>query len=86
MAVDKVTLKIPRPLYERILTLIEDSDFGSVTEFVVFVLRDLVYLGGSARDGAGLRDRIANAGGDNAEFTGAELRALRDRLRELGYL
>ena len=39
---DKVTLKIPRPLYENIVKVIEGSGFGSVTEFVVFVLRDLV--------------------------------------------
>jgi hypothetical protein len=39
---DKVTLKIPRPLYDNIAKIIEGSGFGSVTEFVVFVLRDLV--------------------------------------------
>ena len=38
----KVTVKIPRPLYERILQVIEDSGFNSPTDFIVFVLRDLV--------------------------------------------
>ncbi|HEY7523848.1 MAG TPA: hypothetical protein VH720_09385 [Candidatus Limnocylindrales bacterium] len=38
---DTVTLKIPRPLYERLGLLIEGTGFRSVTEFVLFVLRDL---------------------------------------------
>lgn len=41
----KVTIKIPRHLYDHIHELIEDSGFSSVTEFVVFVLRDIVYEG-----------------------------------------
>jgi hypothetical protein len=39
--VETVTLKIPRPLYERLLTVIEGTGFRSVTEFVLYVLRDL---------------------------------------------
>ena len=39
---DRVTIKIPRPLYRRIRTVIEDSGFSSATDFIVFVLRDLV--------------------------------------------
>jgi len=42
MGSDRVTLKIPRPLYEKIKVVIEDSGFSSVNEFVVYVLRDLV--------------------------------------------
>jgi hypothetical protein len=38
---DTVTLKIPRPLYDRLGLLIEGTGFRSVTEFVLFVLRDL---------------------------------------------
>lgn len=41
----KVTLKIPKPLYDHISRLIEGSGFNSVTDFVVFVLRDIVYEG-----------------------------------------
>ena len=36
-----MTLKIPRPLYERLQELIEGTGFRSPTEFVLFVLRDL---------------------------------------------
>ena len=39
--VETVTLKIPRPLYERLQVVIEDTGFRSVTEFVLYVLRDL---------------------------------------------
>ena len=38
----KVTIKIPRPLYEKIGQVIEESGYDSVTDFVVYVLRDLV--------------------------------------------
>jgi len=69
---DKVTLKIPRPLYEHIQTLIADSGFNSVTDFVVFVLRDLVYQG-----------RRTEA---EATFSADDLAAIKDKLRELGYL
>ena len=39
---DKVTIKIPRPLYENIGKIIEGSGFSSATEFIVYVLRDLI--------------------------------------------
>jgi len=42
MASDRVTLKIPRPLYGKIKTIIEGSGFSSVNEFVVYILRDLI--------------------------------------------
>ena len=42
MTKDRVTLKIPRPLYDKIKTIIEGSGFSSVNEFVVYVLRDLM--------------------------------------------
>ena len=42
MEYDRVTLKIPRPLYERLKRVIEGTGFRSVNEFVVHVLRDLV--------------------------------------------
>ncbi len=70
MSSAKVTLKIPRPLYDHIRLLIGDSGFNSVTDFVVFVLRDIVY--------AGLTE--------GAEFTGEDLEKIKGKLRQLGYL
>lgn len=81
-----VTLKIPRPLYERLKQIIADSGFHSVTEFAVYVLRDLAshHENGS--------HRIPSAGGDpNAvsdvePLSPAEIEAIRRRLESLGYL
>jgi hypothetical protein len=70
MAQDKVTLKIPRPIYDKLKTVIEGSGFGSVNEFVVYVLRDLI--------SAGLDE--------SADLTKKEVDAIRQRLKNLGYL
>ena len=72
MPADKVTLKIPRPLYERIKSVIEPAGFSSVNEFVVYVLRDLM---------SRVRDETADA-----ELTSDEIDQIRKRLRNLGYL
>ena len=37
----KTTIKIPKPLYQRLSLLIEGAGYNSVTDFVVYVLRDL---------------------------------------------
>ena len=70
MAQDKVTLKIPRPIYEKLKTVIDGSGFSSVNEFVVYVLRDLVSSGLDEKD----------------EFSKKEVDAVRQRLKNLGYL
>ena len=69
MPKDKVTLKIPRPLYDRLSTIIDQSGFSSVNEFVVYVLRDLVSLGFD----------------DDKELTKEETEAIKKRLKNLGY-
>ena len=68
---DRVTLKIPRPLYNRIKQVIEGTGFRSVNEFTVHVLRDLV---AEAHD-------VAPVG-----LTSREIELIRERLRNLGYL
>jgi hypothetical protein len=67
---DDVTLKIPRPLYNRLAHVIEGTGFRSVTEFCVYVLRDLVAATTPPRD----------------EPTTEDVEAVRHRLRSLGYL
>ena len=68
---DKVTIKIPRPLYNRVQQLIDDSGFNSPTDFIVYVLRDV----------------LSEKGVSSAEkFTPEELAAIKDKLRRLGYL
>jgi len=72
---DKVTIKIPRPLYEKLSKIVEGSGYSSVTEFVVYVLRDLV-----------ASDTLVKKDDDVAELTEEEIKAIRKRLRNLGYL
>jgi hypothetical protein len=66
-----VTLKIPRPLYDRLAHVIEGTGFRSVTEFCIYVLRDLV-----ATQEAMSGDAMSSE----------ELDQVRRRLRSLGYL
>lgn len=69
MGKDRVTLKIPRPLYEKLKSIIEGSGFSSVNEFVVYVLRDLI---------SGSKEK--------EELSPEEIEAIRQRLKNLGYL
>jgi hypothetical protein len=58
--VDTVTLKIPRPLFDRLQKVIEGTGFRSVTEFVLYVLRDLV--GDEAHDIETVKKRLEDLG------------------------
>jgi hypothetical protein len=68
---NKVTIKIPRELYQKLSQMIKGTGFSSVTEFIVFVMRNL-----------------ASAGEIRGEerLTEEEVKAIRERLRRLGYL
>ena len=66
---DRVTLKIPRPLYETLKAIVDESGFRSVNEFVVYILRDLV---------------STRAGGTET-LSSDEIKAIRERLKKLGY-
>ncbi len=69
MPQDRVTLKIPRPLYNKLKTVLEGSGFGSVNEFVIYVLRDL------------LSSKKALVSDPSAK----EIESIRERLKNLGY-
>ena len=58
--VETVTLKIPRPLYERLLVVIDGTGFRSVTEFVLYVLRDLA--GDETHDMDTVKKRLEDLG------------------------
>ncbi|UCH85426.1 MAG: CopG family transcriptional regulator [Candidatus Latescibacterota bacterium] len=71
MSADKVTIKIPRRLYLKIQHLIAESGFNSATDFIVYVLRDV----------------LSETGRETTEdFTSDELKSLKQKLRNLGYL
>ena len=74
----KVTVKIPRPLYERIQVIIDDSGFSSATDFIVFVLRDLV--------GDRALEKNDPAVGMTNHVNNDELAEIRRKLHNLGYL
>jgi hypothetical protein len=68
---DKVTIKIPRELYDSLQEMIDGTGFSSVTEFVVFVLRSLVSTGKIDEEGS---------------LSAQEIQIVRERLKKLGYL
>jgi len=60
---DKVTLKIPRPLYEKLKLIIEGGGYNSVTDFVVFVLRDLAASSASGENEVeSIKQKLKNLG------------------------
>jgi Arc/MetJ-type ribon-helix-helix transcriptional regulator len=69
MGTDRVTLKIPRALYDKIKSVIEGSGFSSVNEFVVYILRDLLSVTGTVKK----------------DLSADEIEAIRKRLENLGY-
>jgi Arc/MetJ-type ribon-helix-helix transcriptional regulator len=68
---DKATIKIPKQLYNSLKDQIKDTGFSSVTEFIVYILRDIA--------GSGPIDQ-------NIKLTKKELNQVKKRLQELGYL
>lgn len=68
---NKVTIKIPRPLYDKVSDVIEGSGYNSVTDFVTYVLRDLIASRGIS---------------GSSELSNGEIESVKKRLKNLGYL
>lgn len=68
----KVTLKIPAELYRNLTELIDGTGFRSVTEFAVYVLRDVAAGGKLPKESSG--------------YSRDEIRVIHERLRALGYI
>ena len=71
MEKDKVTIKIPRPIYENLGKIIEGSGFNSVTEFIVYVLRDLISSRSVKKE---------------PSLSNEEIEMVKKRLKSIGYL
>jgi hypothetical protein len=71
----KVTVKIPRPLYRKIQQVVDGSGFNSPTDFIVYVLRDLM---GDAE--------VADEPPGQHELSQEELEDVKRKLKNLGYL
>jgi hypothetical protein len=81
---EMVTIKIPRPLYEQLKQVISDSGFHSVTEFTVYVLRDLLSHRGIPDPP---QSPVLTSDADEVEpLSPEEIEAIRRRLSSLGYL
>lgn len=79
MRESKVTVKIPRPLYRKIQQVVDGSGFNSPTDFIVFVLRDLM--------GDTPSTKVApETGAQEPELSQEELDDVRRKLENLGYL
>ncbi len=68
---EKVTIKIPKPLYDNLSQIIEESGFNSVTEFIVYVLRDLISSRSIEKE---------------PSLSKKEIEMVKKRLKSLGYL
>ena len=75
----KVTIKIPRALYRKLREIIDGSGFDSVTDFIVFVLRDIASSRSSSK-------RVDSPSKDEGQLTAEETEQVRKRLKNLGYL
>lgn len=71
MRESKVTVKIPRPLFRKIQEVVDDSGFNSPTDFIVFVLRDLMSEAESSQ---------------SDEWSQDHLDEVKRKLKNLGYL
>ncbi len=81
-----VTIKIPRPLYEQLKQVIRGSGFHSVTEFIVYVLRDLMSHHREGRALPAIAPPTPEREGDVEPLSPDEIEAIRKRLSSLGYL
>ena len=76
MRESKVTVKIPRPLYRKVQQVVDGSGFNSPTDFIVYVLRDLM----------GEAEAHAEAAGQANDYSQEELDDIKRKLKNLGYL
>lgn len=67
----RVTIKIPKELYEKLQEIIAGTGFSSVTEFIVFTMRTIA-MGGKIKE----KDK----------FKKGEIKEIKKRLKKLGYL
>ncbi len=77
MGDNKATIKIPRNLYQNLNKIIDNSGFNSVTEFIVYVLRDLV---------SNHKMNNKKLSESREELSNEEIKMIKKRLKSLGYL
>lgn len=65
-----ITVSIPATLYEKVKGRIEGTEFTSVSDYIVFILREVVLEEDEEKE----------------TFTEEEEKKIKERLRSLGYL
>jgi Arc/MetJ-type ribon-helix-helix transcriptional regulator len=68
---DEVRIRIPESLYREVETMVKDTGFSTVEDFILYVLRDLISSGTLKED---------------PSLTREEVDEVRKRLEALGYL
>ncbi|HOV90372.1 MAG TPA: ribbon-helix-helix domain-containing protein [Syntrophorhabdaceae bacterium] len=71
-AQERVTIKIPKALYKNIQEIIKDTGFSSVTDFIVYVLRDVISMKSTANS--------------QPSLSKDDIDAIKKKLKSLGYL
>ena len=67
----KVTIKIPEELYKKLKSIIKNTGFSSVTEFIVFTMRTIATGGKISKKG---------------KYEKKEIKEIKRRLKTLGYI
>lgn len=67
---DRVTIKIPRELYDNLQDRIKDTGFSSVTEYITFNMRILA----------------SSDCMEDGRLSDGEVKVIKERLKRLGYL
>lgn len=57
---DKATIKIPRQLYNKLHLIVDQTGFDSVTDFVVYCMRDIV----TSKEEGDIKERLRQLGYD----------------------
>ena len=68
---NKATIKIPKILYDSLRKQIKGTGFSSVTDFIVYVMRDIA---------------ASSNLHEESSLTKKEIEQIRDRLKRLGYI
>ena len=68
---NKTTIKIPKILYDSLKEQIKGTGFSSVTDFIVYVMRDIAASGNLHEE---------------SSLTKKEIEQIKNRLKNLGYI
>jgi len=90
---DKITISIPRDLKQKLEKKIKDTDFKSIQEYIVYILKEVIFDSGidSGKQAYTEEEEAAISGPKfynekERAYTEEEEAALKKNLEDLGYL